>query len=600
MKNKFNLIGLIVIIAVTAFSFAACDGLFGPETGGCGCCVDCTDTCKGNCCANCKYGSDPGVTTQAINVTVTGDFSNYVGWKAGVQLGSPDPNVKGALAYSNYVTISSANSLSFPLFTNSTRTTPFTTEGNYFIAFWFEKDGEEDADYYIVKQLTKGVNTITFASFIPMQGNEVPITLTVTNNTGFEGHRLYVDLSSEPEFTADRLGATEFFENGSSKTITLQAAGSYDMRIITANSNVYTKYNVDVTSNMTVTFTDSDLDSVGGDDDFSDLYGSWIKDLFYEDARLTLVISESYLGFVSESIIGGGISYSFDIISYKGTTMTLDDYEGPFTIEVYINSDGKIVISGFEFHDGTYTNEDDYIYEEFTPPDTATFIMEGRWYRRSFSSLDNAPQWFTFDAEAGETYRIYINDTDWIDDFELTDVAMNIYFNGEKFYNVDLIPDFESFFEFDAVEDGTVYVNVIRLGSENWGKFDIGYNSIGGRGELIWQLSESFWISGNFNYDSEIGYVIEAQAGVTYSIWLDDKDKTSSKIDARMTVGFVTYDVGDKGTIIIEEEDIYSFDYTPDVKCRLYVMITPYDSNDKDGDNFEVVFTTDGKNPGKG
>jgi len=503
MKNKLKLIGLIAIMIAAAFSFAACD-LLGEEDKGCGCCSECSDTCQGDCCSNCKKGKEQG--NNNITITVTGNFNEFNGKKAAmlVYTGS-DP-----VAWANFIDVApGATSLTFTILDYVTDES-FKTAGTYNVLLWFREGNnkETDVEYFKMNQsITTGTNTIQFSTFPLLNG-------------------------------------------------------------------------------------DDDVD------DYSDLYGSWIKDNFYENARLTLVISEGYLGFISESLMGGGgTSYSFDIISYEGTTMTLDDYEGPFTIEVYINSDGKIVISGFESHDGTYTNEDDYIYEVFTPPDTATSIMEDIWYRGSFSSLDEAPQWFTFDAEEGETYKIYINDTDWIEDYYLTDVAMNIYFNGKKlnYGNVDPLPDFESFFEFDADEDGTVYVEVIPYGS--WGKFDVGYNSAGGRGDLIWELSESFWIFGNFDYASEIGYVIEAKAGTTYSIWLDDKDKTSSKIDVVMSVGFMT---GDTGTVLFEEDNISKYEYTPAADCRIYILITPLDYNNKDGDNFEIVFTTNGENPGKG
>jgi len=469
----------------------------------------------------------------------------------------------------------------------------------------FDTNSEPDPDdnsITIIEKITVAVE----GDFSDYSGWKANIAFTDVGTTNTKAYTMPVNVSSA---TSLKFVMLDYVTDAPFET-----AGSYDLilwfkkdgqpdknyvlenRAITENANT-----IQFTGFTLVSNTGSDDDDDDGDD-YSDLYGRWIKDNFYEDARLTLVISEGYFGFVSESLMGGGgTSYSFDIISYEGTTMTLDDYDEPFT--VYINSDGKIFISGFESHDGTYTNEDDYIYEGFTPPDTATDMIEDRWYRGSFSNLDEAPQWFTFDAEAGETYKIYINDTDWIEDFYLTDVVMNIFFNGKKlnYGNVDLIPYGDnSFFEFDADEDGTVYVEVIQYGYESWGNFDVGYNSAGGRGDLIWQLSESFWIFGNFDYANRIYYVIEAQAGTTYSIWLDDFDNTESKIDVKMSVGFYTYNIGDKGTVLEEERDISKYEYTPTVKCMILIMITPFDSDKKDGDNFEIVFTTDGKNPGKG
>jgi len=90
---------------------------------------------------------------------------------------------------------------------------------------------------------------------------DTAIKLTVVNNTGFQGHHLYADPSTEPEFSSSKLGATEFLNNGGSKVITIQSAGNYDIRIVTGNTNVYTKYNVNVASSITVTFTEADFES---------------------------------------------------------------------------------------------------------------------------------------------------------------------------------------------------------------------------------------------------------------------------------------------------------------------------------------------------
>jgi hypothetical protein len=185
MNSKFKLTWLIAIMITAAFSFAACD-LLGTDEG-CGCCEDCSDTCNGECCNNCTKGSNQGGNqdpdnkgSENITVTVTGNFSSYNGWKASVQLGSPDPDIKGTLAYANYINVTSGTtSLSFPLFSNNTLTIPFTTEGSYFILLWFEKDGEKDSDFCIEsKQINKGSNTITFNSFRSLNDDDDPSDLT--------------------------------------------------------------------------------------------------------------------------------------------------------------------------------------------------------------------------------------------------------------------------------------------------------------------------------------------------------------------------------------------------------------------------------------
>ena len=96
------------------------------------------------------------------------------------------------------------------------------------------------------------------AALVP--GGSTGVNLTITNNTGVQVHRLYVDPSSSSAFSTDKLGATEFFETGTSKIIAVPEKGLYDVRIIDKDGDVYTKYNINVNNDMTITFILSDMD----------------------------------------------------------------------------------------------------------------------------------------------------------------------------------------------------------------------------------------------------------------------------------------------------------------------------------------------------
>ena len=551
MKNKLKILGIILLTAMIGLSFTACD----PEI-------------------------------EAITVNITGDFSSYAGWKAGVQLSTPDTTNRTTLAYTNYVNVTNgATSLSFALFADNTLSTPYDKEGNYFIAFWFEKNGEDDADYYIEsRQLNKGVNTIQFSSFTSLQSSG--INLTITNNTGYTVDEIYVSLSSSLSWGSNRLGVSESLATGASKTITL-SAGTYDIRLVDSDEYTYTKYDESISSNKTVTFTFDDYDvNNGGGDDYSDLYGTWKSDA---SEYFSLVIQEGYIYFVSSHPMGGN-TYSLDIISYEGTTMTLENSE-QFT--VYINQSGKLVISGSDggYYDGTYTNEDDYIFSPNAAP-----LLEGIWQRSYLESSDPV-EWFEIYVLEGKTCNIYINDSDWINDF-ITDVTMDIYFNGTLIgTDVDLRMEgaWGECYSYTADEDGTIYVKV--YGSQG-GEFDIGFNfGTDKRAYLVWPLADSGWIAGNFEYADELQYVFIAEPGVTYNIWWDDYDQDDNRIDIVVSAYLKQ---GEVETVLFEYEDesdaSFSFTVTGTGTVNIYVNNLTNLGNE----NFEISFSTNGQKPPKG
>ena len=240
MKNCFKLIGLIAIVALTGLSMTACDLFTTSEE------------------------------STGVTVNVTGNFNDYIGWKADISFQS-----SGAEFAAGQVNSVTASSLSFAMFYPET-SKPFETAGTYTVFLFFRKTGEDDVIYAIEsKSIKQGLNTIALSTF----------TLI------------------------------------------------------------------------------SDGDDNGDEGIPEELIGTWIKD--DNDSIKWVITDESFtIEYTFAQIIEIEL---FDIISYKGTTVTLK-YEfddDPVSFHVYI-SDSKLVINGSPdgHYDGTYTNEDNYDYSD--------------------------------------------------------------------------------------------------------------------------------------------------------------------------------------------------------------------------------------------
>ena len=96
----------------------------------------------------------------AITITVTGDFSDYLGYRAYMAVGDDTYtmplNVRG-----------STSSLQFTLLRHD-NDQPFTQAGSYMVILWFRlgDDKSTDVDYIIMsRQIREGDNSIPFSSF---------------------------------------------------------------------------------------------------------------------------------------------------------------------------------------------------------------------------------------------------------------------------------------------------------------------------------------------------------------------------------------------------------------------------------------------------
>jgi hypothetical protein len=97
---------------------------------------------------------------EDITITVTGNFSAYNGWKAYIGLGVDD-----LAAFAMPLDVgASTSSLPFTMLGMDNK--PFNKSGTYMVVLWFEKEGEDDANYYIYnKKINEGSNSIEFSSF---------------------------------------------------------------------------------------------------------------------------------------------------------------------------------------------------------------------------------------------------------------------------------------------------------------------------------------------------------------------------------------------------------------------------------------------------
>jgi len=351
MKCKFNLIGLIALIAVTMFSMAACDGLFGTE--GCGCCDNCSDKCKGNCCTACTKGTTNPVPT--INLTVTNN-TGLQGRHLYVDPSSSEFSASklGATEYLN-------NGLS--------KTVVLPAAGNYNIRIVTENENV----YTKYNQNITSSMTITFTAE-DIDTNPNHVKLTVTNNTGYNALLLQVTLSSVADWGSDKLDAMETLDNGQSKTIVVEK-GTYDIRITDDDPDfydTYSKMDVDLYSNTTITFTGADIDR-------EDAYGTF-----------KLTNNADGLGIYRVDILGGGVSVKpLWWLDKTGFTKNqfYEFHEYNFTYGTY-----GLRIMQYVEQDGVYV-----IWEKKTP----------------FTIIKNRPTHVTFDKGNDWINKTENNDSNW-------------------------------------------------------------------------------------------------------------------------------------------------------------------------------------------
>jgi hypothetical protein len=92
---------------------------------------------------------------------------------------------------------------------------------------------------------------------------EQSVTITIANKTGYSAHYMYISPAYSDTWGSDVLGSSEILRNKASRRVTLpplNTARRYDIKLRDKDGDTYTKWNVEITPNMTITFTILDID----------------------------------------------------------------------------------------------------------------------------------------------------------------------------------------------------------------------------------------------------------------------------------------------------------------------------------------------------
>ena len=211
---------------------------------------------------------------------------------------------------------------------------------------------------------------------------QTEVNLTVTNNTGYDALLLQVVLSSEDNWGGDKLDALEILNDGQSKTIKVEK-GTYDIRITDNDPDVndtYSRKNVVINSNTTITFTGADIDR-------ADAYGTLKLEHnaggsgIYRVDVLTEVGGESLIGLSWNVVTGFRNGQYYEFLKADNTP------EYNFTYGTY----GLQIMQ--------YVDQDDvYItWEKKTP----------------FTIIKNKQTVVTFDKGSDWINKTAANDSDW-------------------------------------------------------------------------------------------------------------------------------------------------------------------------------------------
>ena len=235
-------------------------------------------------------------------------------------------------------------------------------------------------------------------------------------------------------------------------------------------------------------------------------------------------------------------------------------------------------------------------YDDFAPP-VNTVILDKNIWESGYLSYNEPVVWYRFEVEKNKDYEIFINDSDWDNDYYKADVLMDIYLNGVKIKSrLDIGFDYNTG-DFTADESGTVHVRVYLVDFDSSGSFDIGYNTSGDRSKLEWPLTGFLWMSGNFEHSDVVFFSFQAEAGKTYNIWWEDFDTDEDKIDVKVSVYLIT-STGE--TTICEDEGVSTNDISFKGPGYVLIAVTALDPGDAISENFEIAYSTDGKKPIRG
>lgn len=126
---------------------------------------------------------------------------------------------------------------------------------------------DSDGDYYTkmnVPVTASGRIEFTMDDYVKPVTYEGP-NITIMNNTGYTIWNVYISQTASGSWGSDRLGSEEVLNAGSSISLPLpfkiDVVNRYDIRLKDSDGDTYTKMNILVSADGTVTFTIDDIDS---------------------------------------------------------------------------------------------------------------------------------------------------------------------------------------------------------------------------------------------------------------------------------------------------------------------------------------------------
>jgi len=462
------------------------------------------------------------------------------------------------------------------------------------------------------------------------QGNKTGNTITITNipNTYFE-HRVNVYLiSSTNDLYSEVLPPVSgYYGSVNNSSITLElfssiteepwtGTGSYYV-YVSLSSQDYENYYSYVSKNQVTFGTNPSINfSTGfnvfnwGGEEGKTITITNIPNKYHDGSyEINVYLFESNTNIFFSSYFSTAYGYNY----IDGSSMTVELYE-PVSYDLWTGTGSYYVVVSFADY---YSPLENFIsnnkvsftenptinfntelqkYDDFAPP-VNTVILDKNIWESGYLSYNEPVVWYRFEVEKNKDYEIFINDSDWDNDYYKADVLMDIYLNGVKIKSrLDIGFDYNTG-DFTADESGTVHVRVYLVDFDSSGSFDIGYNTSGDRSKLEWPLTGFLWMSGNFEHSDVVFFSFQAEAGKTYNIWWEDFDTDEDKIDVKVSVYLIT-STGE--TTICEDEGVSTNDISFKGPGYVLIAVTALDPGDAISENFEIAYSTDGKKPIRG
>ncbi len=97
-----------------------------------------------------------------------------------------------------------------------------------------------------------------YESFKEAMNEALTKPFIIANETGKEIQKLYIALSSDDDWGKNLWQNEEFFHSGYHIKLSSEDVGPYDIAMVDTDGNVYAKYKVRITEDLTIKFTQKD------------------------------------------------------------------------------------------------------------------------------------------------------------------------------------------------------------------------------------------------------------------------------------------------------------------------------------------------------